>query len=255
MGNRVESARDQKQKIQKGDDWVSKTIYKKLFEIQKQIPVLKKDSETKEYAYLSDERLLGVVRPLMDECGLMLTVQTTGRSVRADETKSGTTRYFTEIDITFTWVDVDTGETLEHTFTAQGVDLAGEKGIGKALTYGEKYYLLKLFHIPTPKDDPDGDGVTKSGEKKTKGTQAATELRDFQRKAVTQMVKFFSGGDAAKVGEVVTFFTHNKAADYAGVTTVDEIGVAALPVVYANMLKAYLKKTGNEFKYVEDSAE
>jgi hypothetical protein len=40
-------------------------------------------------------------------------------------------------------------------FYAQGVDIAGEKGVGKALTYGEKYFLLKTFNIATDKDDPD----------------------------------------------------------------------------------------------------
>lgn len=30
-----------------------------------------------------------------------------------------------------------------------------EKGIGSALTYGKRYYLLQFFNIPTPEDDPD----------------------------------------------------------------------------------------------------
>ncbi len=226
---------------------MSKTIYKKLFEIQKRIPALAKDAETKEYAYLSDEKLLGVVRPLMDVCGLMLTVQTTGRSVRADETKSGTTRYFTEIDIKFTWVDVETGETLEHTFTAQGVDLAGEKGIGKALTYGEKYYFLKLFHIPTPKDDPDSEGAGK--EKKQKGTQAAKETADYQRKSIRQMADAFAATGRGTAAEAIKFYTKDEKNNYPGVNSVDEISATALPVVYQIFKAAYKKLTGQDFKY------
>lgn len=38
---------------------------------------------------------------------------------------------------------------------AQGLDVEGEKGVGKLLTYGEKYLFLKLFNIATDKDDPD----------------------------------------------------------------------------------------------------
>jgi hypothetical protein len=233
---------------------LSKAIYKKLFEIQKEVTALSKDKNTKEYSYVSSEKVLDTIRPLMNSHGLMLTMQTTGRSVRADETKSGTTRYFTEIDITFTWVDVDTGEALTHTFTAQGVDLAGEKGIGKALTYGEKYYLLKLFHVSTPKDDPDGDGTSPTGEKRQRGTQAAKETQDFHRKAIAQMVKFFSGGDQTKEATIVTFYTKNDKQGYAGVQSVDEIGIAALPVVYAMMGKEYKKRTGSEFK-LEETAE
>ncbi|MNP04955.1 ERF superfamily protein [compost metagenome] len=44
---------------------------------------------------------------------------------------------------------------IECPWYSQGVDIAGEKGVGKALTYGEKYFILKFFNIPTDKDDPD----------------------------------------------------------------------------------------------------
>ena len=30
-----------------------------------------------------------------------------------------------------------------------------DKGLGSALTYGERYFLLKFFHIATDKDDVD----------------------------------------------------------------------------------------------------
>ena len=232
---------------------MSKAIYKKLFEMQKSITELSKDAETKEYAYLSDEKLLGVVRPLMDKYGLMLTVQTTGRSVRADETKSGTTRYFTEIDIKFTWVDVETDEELIHTFTAQGVDLAGEKGIGKALTYGEKYYLLKLFHIPTPKDDPDSEGAGK--EKKQKGTQAAKETADLQRKSIKQIAEAFAETGKITAAEAIKFYTKNDANKYPGVESVDEISAAALPVAYQTFKAAYKKLAGHDFEFKAEGDE
>jgi hypothetical protein len=54
-----------------------------------------------------------------------------------------------------TWVDTESGEELSIPWYGQGVDLAGEKGVGKALTYAEKYFILKQFNIPTDKDDPD----------------------------------------------------------------------------------------------------
>ena len=89
--------------------------------------------------------------------------------------KNGTTRFMTEIYFNMVWVDVDSGETLEVPFYAQGVDLAGEKGVGKAASYAEKYFLLKFFHVATKKDDPDNDNRTKSGEIRQRGTAAAKE--------------------------------------------------------------------------------
>ncbi|MNI49325.1 ERF superfamily protein [compost metagenome] len=67
-----------------------------------------------------------------------------------------TTTYFTELKLTMTWVNADDpSEIVECPWYSQGVDIAGEKGVGKALTYGEKYFILKFFNIPTDNDDPD----------------------------------------------------------------------------------------------------
>ena len=63
--------------------------------------------------------------------------------------KKGALVYFTELIMTMTWINSDNPEeTIECPWYAQGVDTAGEKGVGKALTYGEKYFLLKFFNIP-----------------------------------------------------------------------------------------------------------
>jgi hypothetical protein len=54
----------------------------------------------------------------------------------------------------FTWVDVETGEKDENLFAANGQN-DWDKGVGSALTYAERYFLLKYFHIPTDEDDID----------------------------------------------------------------------------------------------------
>ena len=54
----------------------------------------------------------------------------------------------------FTWVDCETGETDENMFGANGQN-DWEKGLGSALTYAERYFLLKYFHIATDEDDID----------------------------------------------------------------------------------------------------
>lgn len=54
----------------------------------------------------------------------------------------------------FTWVDVETGEKDENLFGANGQN-DWDKGVGSALTYAERYFLLKYFHIATDEDDID----------------------------------------------------------------------------------------------------
>jgi hypothetical protein len=54
----------------------------------------------------------------------------------------------------FTWIDCETGEKDENLFGANGQN-DWEKGLGSALTYAERYFLLKFFHIATDADDID----------------------------------------------------------------------------------------------------
>jgi hypothetical protein len=54
----------------------------------------------------------------------------------------------------FTWIDTETGEKDENLFGANGMN-DFDKGVGSAMTYGERYFLLKYFHIPTDADDVD----------------------------------------------------------------------------------------------------
>jgi hypothetical protein len=140
-------------------------IYQKLVEVRKWVPYLQKENDGNQYKYVSSSQVLANVRVKMDELGLLLIPAITGHKV-SDQTqeyydKDGrvikrTTTYFTELDMTMTWVNVDNPEEkIQITWYCQGVDIAGEKGVGKALTYGEKYFLLKSLNIATDKDDPD----------------------------------------------------------------------------------------------------
>jgi hypothetical protein len=68
----------------------------------------------------------------------------------------------TTIEIRFTWVDCESGETLVSHFAANGQN-DWDKGLGSALTYAERYYLLKFFHIPTDEDDVDAKAPQSQG--------------------------------------------------------------------------------------------
>jgi hypothetical protein len=138
-------------------------IYQKLVEVRKSVPYLQKEAKGQQYSYVGSSQVLAAVRAKMDELGLFLSVKVVGHNVTGDTVENDnngkvkrTTTYFTELDLEFTWINADKPEeTLTVPFYAQGVDIAGEKGVGKALTYGEKYFLLKTFNIATDKDDPD----------------------------------------------------------------------------------------------------
>jgi hypothetical protein len=132
-------------------------IYKKLLEIQKEIKGLSKDKKSHNYDYVTGNKLLSFIKPLMDEKGLILKQEILSiENTRQDyKTKYGEkSEILSKVMMKFTWIDCETGETDENLFGANGQN-DWEKGLGSALTYAERYFLLKYFHIPTDKDDID----------------------------------------------------------------------------------------------------
>lgn len=142
---------------------MTKNIYQKLIEVRKAVPYLQKSSQGHQYQYVGSSAVLGALRDKLDEQGLVLfpkvldaktSIHTVENKDKYGNLKASST-YFTELTMEFMWVDAETSESITIPFYAQGIDTGGEKGVGKALTYAEKYFLLKQFNIPTDQDDPD----------------------------------------------------------------------------------------------------
>jgi hypothetical protein len=134
-------------------------LIEKLFEIQKSCQYVQKNAQGYQYKYASGTDVLAPIRAKMDELRVMLFPNVTDAKTERGEmvADGGKTKiqFFTEIRLNFVWVDVDNfADQIVVPFYAQGVD-PGEKGVGKAWTYAERYFLLKFFHIPTDQDDPD----------------------------------------------------------------------------------------------------
>ncbi len=140
-------------------------IYEKLLEVRKAVPFLKKEAQGHQYKYVSSSQVLQSLREAMDEQKLLLIAKVTDSKVTAEtvENMDGnkqkkTTTYFTELFVEFTWINAEKpDEVIVCPWYGQGVDTAGERGVGKALTYAEKYFLLKSFNVATDKDDPDAN--------------------------------------------------------------------------------------------------
>jgi len=132
-----------------------KALTTKLLEVRKSVDYLQKSASGSQFKYTSSSQVLSAVREKMNELGLVLVASIVNTQLHSTLNKKDVMVHFTELWMTMTWVDTDTGETIEIPWYGQGVDLAGEKGVGKALTYAEKYFILKQFNIPTDKDDPD----------------------------------------------------------------------------------------------------
>ncbi len=139
-------------------------IYQKLIEVRKAVPYLKKNNKGYQYKYVSSSQTLEALRGELDKQGLLLVPKVLDTNVTTETVENTdkygnikkTTTYFTELKMEFIWINAENPEEkLSCLWYGQGVDIAGEKGVGKALTYAEKYFLLKFFNIATDKDDPD----------------------------------------------------------------------------------------------------
>lgn len=99
-------------------------------------------------------------------------------------TASGSTMWMSHVEMSFQFIDGETGETTpQAVFPGDGAD-TGDKGIYKAMTGAEKYFLMKTFLVST-NDDPEADekvdkaaaasGAAKGPVVVTKGTQEGVQ--------------------------------------------------------------------------------
>jgi len=165
----------------------SGNLVKKIAQLKEAVAYLqkKKHEGAVQYAYTSSSQVLGSIRAEMQKLGLIITTSVTQAVVTPFTTKNGAPQFLTELWMTMTWVDTESGEELALPWYAQGVDNA-EKGPGKAMTYGEKYFVLKQLNIATDKDDPDAYQQTYQSdeEKSSLKSDLITELGmtvDFNR--------------------------------------------------------------------------
>ena len=148
-------------------------LYKKLLVIQQKVNGLGKDKKSNTYSYVTGDKVLGEIKPLMNSLGLLLKQEVTDiENTRVDYKTGVGTQYekpkseiLSKVMMRFTWIDTETGETDINLFGANGQN-DWEKGLGSALTYAERYFLLKFFHIATDEDDIDNDSRKKEEPKK-----------------------------------------------------------------------------------------
>jgi len=99
--------------------------------------------------------------------------------------------------MTYTWINPDEPEQqMKIQWAAQGFD-DFEKGIGKALTYSQKYFMLTFFNISSDKDDPDSAAnkqrldlaalEARIGKPPVTPTAAVRNLNDFHTEVINAL--------------------------------------------------------------------
>lgn len=140
------------------------TLWQKLIEIRKVIPYLQKDAQGFNYKYVKGSVLLGLLRPKMDELGILLSYSVTDmetenveRRVFDKKTKAYRTIQTGRVKMRFLFKFLDTENPSDFTSEEMWIQGVGDdiQDIGGYNTYALRYFLLSYFNIPTDDADPD----------------------------------------------------------------------------------------------------
>ena len=133
------------------------SLIKKLAAVMKAVERIPKHGRNTfhNYDYATEADIVAAVRTELANRNVMCLPAIVNRE-REPVGEKGSV--LTHLDMTFTFVDGDSGEREMCPWLGAGTDKE-DKGAYKAMTGGEKYFLLKTFLIPTG-DDPDQDAET-----------------------------------------------------------------------------------------------
>ena len=148
------------------------------------------------YKAVSERDILDAVKPLEEKHGVysypvgrtvlesnLLESENAYTDQRGNTTVKKTTTFMTRIETVYRFVNVDKPDEYIDTITfAEGID-SQDKGSGKAMTYADKYALMKAYKISTG-DDPDQTASDDNNNYK-KATPAPTQAQKPQAKQKT----------------------------------------------------------------------
>ena len=107
------------------------------------------------YKYATATDVLALVNNALTKYGVITAVESSLIDMRKVTTAKGNTENLATVDVSVSFFDSDSGETLKIKGIGSGQD-AGDKAVAKAQTMGIKYAYLTSFAIATG-DDPEAD--------------------------------------------------------------------------------------------------
>lgn len=155
-------------------------IFEKMSLITDELGVIEKNlnveiTKTKSYKAVSERDILDAVKPLEKKYRVysypferkVIENDTLVKETEYNGSISKTNTLFMRLEIVYRFVNIDNpSEFIDIKTYGDGLD-TGDKAPGKAMTYGDKYALMKAYKMSTG-DDPDKEASPENGYKKTK---------------------------------------------------------------------------------------
>ncbi|PTJ79279.1 ERF family protein [Staphylococcus kloosii] len=135
-------------------------LYQKIADVKANIDGFTKDTKGYNFSYVSGSQILHRIRTKMIEHNLLLVPNTTNEqwTTHSYKNKKGheVIDFVVEMDLNYKWINADKPEEqLDISYHAFGQQSDISQAHGTALTYAERYFLMKFFNIPTDEDDAD----------------------------------------------------------------------------------------------------
>ena len=137
-----------------------KSILAKLHTIMGEVDYIQKDKTNSfhRYNYASEQAIKERLHTELVKNGVLFTLSADGFTNTPVKTAKGNDEMLVTIQLSYAFLDVESGEKLEGKFIGSGQD-SGDKGAYKAITGAIKYILTSTFLIPTG-DDPENDDTS-----------------------------------------------------------------------------------------------
>ena len=162
-------------------------IYEKMSAITAEIGVVEKNLNVKvnsnsSYKAVSERDVLDAVKPIEQKYRVysypanrkIVNCDVLTKETEYNGTITRTNTLFMRVETVYRFVNIDKpDEFIETTVYGDGLD-TGDKASGKAMTYADKYALMKAYKLSTG-DDPDKEASPEHGYEKKAEPKATTK--------------------------------------------------------------------------------
>lgn len=164
-------------------------IYEKMILITDEIGVIEKNlkidiNKTRSYKAVSERDVLDNVKPLEKKYRVYsypVEREIVDKDTLEKETDYGITKsLFMRVKTKYRFVNIDNPEDYVETIVwGDGID-TGDKAPGKAMTYADKYALMKAYKLSTG-DDPDKDASPEKGYTKSEPSDRLKLMVEYKK--------------------------------------------------------------------------
>lgn len=194
-------------------------IYEKLVEVRKSIDGFSKDKKSYNYDYVTGNQILRKIKVKMDELGIVLIPQVNYDTFNwckheyLNSKDKECLDFLVQAQMIYKWVNAEEPtDFIEVPWLMVGQQADDiSKAVGTALTYNERYFLLKQFGLPTDEDDADNRQLDYGGKSNNKSNNnISKKITEAQSKRLFAIGK---GKDTNSIKAILSNYGYSSSKD------------------------------------------